>query len=177
MGVTPDGKEGSFLAVTIISVISCPVTVTRLIAESPPTFTVWHPRGPAPRGIGVDDGAGSGSSALPDPSVEAGAGVGEEVRVGVGEEVMVGVGEEVRVGIGEGVMVGVGEEVRVGVGEGVMVGVGEEVRVGVGEGVMVGVGEEVRVGTSVGEVVGTVVSGATTVINPSRFRTLITERF
>ena len=113
MGVTPDGKEGSFLAVTIISVISCPVTVTRLIAESPPTFTVWHPSSPSPRGTSVDDGAGSGSSALPDPSVGAGAGVGEDVRVGTGEDVMVGVGEDVSVGVG------VGEEVRVGVGEGV----------------------------------------------------------
>ena len=108
MGDTPDGKDVSFRAVTIISVISCPVTVTRLIAESPPTFTVWQPSGPAPRGKGVDDGAGRGSSALPEPSVGAGAGVVEEVRVGVGEEVMVGVGEDVGVGVGEDVSVGVG---------------------------------------------------------------------
>jgi hypothetical protein len=122
MGVTPDGKDVSFRAVTIISAISCPVMVTRLIAESPPTFTVWQPSGPAPRGKGVDDGAGRGSSALPEPSVGAGAGVGEDVRVGVGEEVSVGVGEEVSVGVGEDVSVGVGEDVSVGVGVGEVVG-------------------------------------------------------
>ena len=121
-GGTPDGKDVSFRAVTIISAISCPATVTRLIAESPQTFTVWQPSGPAPRGKGVDDGPGRGSSALPEPSVGAGAGVGEEVSVGVGEEVRVGVGEDVRVGVGEDVRVGVGEDVRVGVGVGEVVG-------------------------------------------------------
>jgi len=162
MGVTPDGKDVSFRAVTIIPAISCPVTVMRLIAESPPTFTVWHPSDPAPRGTGVDDGAGRGSSALPEPSVRAGAGVGEEVRVGVGEEVMVGVGDDVSVGEGDDVSVGVGEDVGVGVGEEVKVGGGEEVKVGVG----------------VGEVVGTVVSGgATTVTYPERLRVLATLRF
>ena len=162
MGLTSDGKDVSFRAVTIISAISCPVTVTRLIAESPPTFTVWQLSSPAAPEIGVDDGAGSGSSALPDPSEGAGAGVGEEVSVGIGEDVMVGVGEEVSVGIGEDVMVGVGEEVSVGIGEEVMVGVGEDVKVGVG----------------VGEGVGTVVSGGATIVTyPERHRTLTTVRF
>jgi len=122
MGVTPDGKDVSFRAVTIISAISCPVTVTRLIAEFPPTFTVWQLSGPVPRGKGVDDGAGRGSSALPEPSVGADAGVGEEVRVGVGEEVSVGEGDNVSVGVGEDVGGGVGEEVRLGVGVGEVVG-------------------------------------------------------
>ena len=154
--MTPDGKAGSFLAVTIISAISCPVTVTRLIAESPPTFTVWHPSGPTPRGIGVDDCAGRGSSALPDPSLGAGAGEGEDASVGIGEGVMVGVGEDVSVGEGDDVSVGVG----------------------VGEDVGVGVGEDVKVGVGVGERVGTVVSGgATTVTYPERLRTLTTVRF
>jgi hypothetical protein len=158
IGLTPDGRYGSFRAVTIISVISWPVTVTRLIAESPPTFTVWQPSGPAPGGSGVDDGAGGGSSALPESSVGASVligvvrvGVGEEVRVGVGKDVRVGVGEDVRAGVGEVVKVGVCEEVRVGVGKDVRVGVGEVVKVGVGEEVRVGVGKDVRVG--VGEVV------------------------
>ena len=120
--MTPDGKDGTFLAVTIISDISCPVTVTRLIAESPPTFTVWHPSGPAPRGTDVDDGTGSESSALPEPSKGAGVGLTGDVGVGVGEEVMAGVGEEVRVGVGEDVMVGVGVAVSVGAGVGELVG-------------------------------------------------------
>jgi hypothetical protein len=104
--VTPDGKDGTFLAVTIISDISCPVTVTRLIAESPPTFTVWHPSGPAPRGTDVDDGTGSESSALPEPSKGAGVGLTGDVGVGVGEDVMVGVGVAVSVGAGVGEVVG-----------------------------------------------------------------------
>ena len=160
MGMTPDGKDASFRAVTIISAIPCPVTVTRLIAESPPTFTVWQPSGPAPRETVVDDGAGRGSSALPEPSLG----------------VIVRVGEGVRVGVSEGVRVGVSEGVRVGVGEGVRVGVGKEVRVGVGEGVGVGVGDGVGVG--VGEAVGTVVSGgAITVTYPERLRVLATLKF
>ena len=163
--MTPDGKAGSFLAVTIISAISCPVTVTRLIAESPPTFTVWQPSGPAFGRSGVDDGAGGGSASLPESSVGARVLIGD-VRVGVGEVVMVGVGKVVRVGVGENVSVGVGEDVRTGVGEVVKVGVGEVVTVAVG----------VRAG--VGEVVGTVVSGsATTVTYPGRLRALVTVRF
>jgi len=93
MGVTPDGKDASLLEMTIISAIPCPVTVTRLIAESPPTFTVWQPRGPAEGGTGVDDGAGRRSSSLPDISVGDGPGVGEEVNVKVGDDVDVGEGE------------------------------------------------------------------------------------
>ena len=164
IGLTPDGRQGSFRAVTIISVISWPVTVTRLIAESPPTFTVWQPSGPTPGGSGVDDGAGRGSSALPEPSVGAGVLIGD-VRVGIGEDVMVGVGKEVG-----GVRVGVGEEVRVGVGE--------VVQVGVGEGVTAGVGVAVGVGAGVGEVVGTVVSGGATMVTyPGRLIALVTVRF
>ena len=154
MGVTPDGKDVSFRAVTIILVISCPVTVMRLIAEFPPTFTVWHPSRPSPRGTSVDDGAGMGSPALPEPSEGAGAGITGVVGVGFGEEVMVGVGVVVRVGVGN------------------------EVRVGSGEDVMVGVGVGVSVGSDVGEVVGTVVTGgATTVTYPERLRVLATLMF
>ena len=117
IGMTPDGNDGIFCAVTIISAISCPVTVTRLIAEVPPTFTVLHPSGPDTRGSGVDNGRGRGSSALPEPSKGAGVGLIGDVSVGVGEEVIVGVGEKVSVGVGEEVIVGVGEEVSVGVGD------------------------------------------------------------
>jgi hypothetical protein len=169
MGITPDGRYGSFRPVTIISVISWPVTVTRLIAESPPTFTVWQPSGPAFGRSSVDDGAGRGSSSLPESSVGTRVLIGD-VRVGVGEEVMVGVGKVVRVGVGENVSVGVGEDVRTGVGE--------VVKVGVGEVVTAGVGVAVGVRAGVGEVVGTVVSGgATTVTYPGRLRALVTVRF
>jgi hypothetical protein len=102
--------------------MSRPVTVTRLIAESPPTFTVWHPRCPVPRGIRSGDGAGRGPSSLSEPSGEIITGVGAGVVVGVGEEVMVGVGAGVVVGVGEEVIVGVGENVGVGTGVGEVVG-------------------------------------------------------
>jgi hypothetical protein len=92
--------------VTIISVISCPITVTRLIAESPPTFTVWQPSDPPAGGTGVDDGAERGSSALPEPLKGAGVGVIGDVRVGVGKDIMVGAGVTVGVGAGVGDVMG-----------------------------------------------------------------------
>lgn len=186
---------------TIISDISCPVTVTRLIAESPPTFTVWQPGGPDAGGNGVDDVVGRGSSSTPDVSVEVGVGFGEGVNSGVGEEVEVDVGEGEAVSVGAGVVVsvGAGEDVGVGesvgegegervgsgevVGKGVSVGAGVRVgsgvnvesgvSVGSGEGEAVSVGEGDDVGVRAGDVVGTVVTGgATTMINSERLSVL-----
>ena len=99
--------------------MSCPYTVTRLIAEFPPTFTVWQAGDPATRSTGANDGTGSWSSLLPESSNAAGVGRIDDVRVGAGDKVTVGVGEEVRVGVGKEVRVGVGDEEIVGVGEGV----------------------------------------------------------
>ena len=94
---------------TIISDNSCPVTVTRLIAESPPTFTVWQPAGPAAGGTGVDNGPGKWSSSPSELSPEVGEGEGEGVNAGEGEGIGVGVGEDVNTGVGDGSGVGVGD--------------------------------------------------------------------
>ncbi len=104
--------------------------MTRLIAESPPAFTVCHTRSPFIRGTPA---AGRGSLSFSEPSSGKYGGAGEDVVVGIGEDVMVGVGEGVSVGVGIGVdvMVGVGDDVSEGVGTGdVMVGVGDGVNVG-----------------------------------------------
>lgn len=134
--------------------------MTRLIAEFPPTFTVWHMCDPATRTTGANDGTGSWSSLLPEPSNAVIIGLTLDVGVGAGDEVTVDVGEEVRAGVGE--------EVSEGVGDGVMVGDGTEVTVGVGDEVIVGVGE------AVGEVVS---GGTTTVTYPERPRLLATLKF
>lgn len=162
-GVTPPDGATVLRAVTIMPEISDPVTVTRLIAESPPTFTVEQRRIPE---LGVMDVRGGIVSSLPDPPVISGTGVG------VKEGMMVVAGTDVTVGTGEGVgeCVGVGEDV--GMGE--SVGVGD--KDGVGE--SVGVGECVGVGSGVGDEVGTVVSGvAKTDTYADRLRELATEMF
>jgi hypothetical protein len=154
--------------VTIISTIFCPVIVMRLMAEFPPTFTVWQRNDPAVRATIGDSDAGRRSSLLPEPSIVDRVGTIVEFRVGVGEDVTVGIGVDVTIGVGEDVTVGIGEDVTIGVGVGVTVGVGE-VEIS-------GVGVEVKVG--VGEVVGTVVSsGAATVTYPGRPRVLATLKF
>lgn len=160
--ITPSGNDASFRAVTIISSTSSPVTVTRVTAESPPTFTVWQ-RVP-PRETSVWEGTGKRSSVFPEPSLKG------AMSVAVGVVVLGGAGD-----VGETV----GEDVITDVGEGVGVrvvvpeGAGESVGETVGEGVITGVGEDVgvSVGSGGGDVVGTVVSGgARTVIYPERIR-------
>ena len=88
--------DSSFFAVTMIPDIFFPVTVTRRIAESPPTFTVWQTSGPSPTGYGVVENPGRISSPPPSPAP------GDTERVGPVEGVGSGVG------VGEG---GVGDRV------------------------------------------------------------------
>jgi hypothetical protein len=165
-GVTPGGRDANFFAVTIISAISLPVTVTRRIAESPPTFTVWQTGGPSRGTTGVDDNMGRISSSPPSPAAEKNEGVGE----GVGVEVGAGVAVEVGMGVGSGDEVGFGD--GEGVGAGVSVGVGVGVDVGMG----VGSGEDAGVGA--GDGVGSGVTGrVSTVTYPARLSVLVTEPF
>ena len=151
--ITPSGNDASVRAVTIISSTSSPVTVTRVTAESPPTFTVWHCVRPAHRETCVCEGTGKRSSVVPEPSPKG------AMSVVVGSIVPEGAGETVGETVGEGVTTGVGE------GAGVSDGVpeGESVGETVGEGVIIG--EGVGVWSGVGDVAGTVFSsGARTVI-------------
>ena len=120
--------DSRFFAVTMMPDMFFPVTVTRRIAESPPTFTVMQTSGPSPAGYGVVDTPGRISSP-PLPMVSGdtegfGFVVGVEYGAGVGEGVGVHVGSGVGVSSGVGVGGGVGEIVGSGVGVAGGVGVG-----------------------------------------------------
>jgi len=103
----------------IISDISLPVTMTRLTAESPPTFTVWHITGPASKRIGVKYSPGGGSSLLSEIETRDDD-EGENMSTGVGVKVGVRLSGDVGREVGDSVGVGVGEDVGIVVPEGVM---------------------------------------------------------
>lgn len=188
-GLTPVGGDVTFKAVKIVLDNPWPVTVTRRIAESPPTFMVrltgspvalaegtgYSASLPSPFTAGNGNGAGENVNVRPGETVGFGErvgemeglieGSGENVGIGVCVDVGVKVGSGVRVGKNEGVLVGSGENVgrKVSVAVGMSVGSG----ILVGSGIRVGPGVEVTVGSGVRIVVyGVVISGAITVINP-----------